>query len=80
MQRKTITVTQNQDNWIKSQIKTGQYGNDSEYIRSLIRADKSHTEQLSNLRHALIEGENSGASDLSMNDILTASKNKHANL
>lgn len=31
VQRKTITVTKQQDFWIKSQISSGSYGNDSEY-------------------------------------------------
>lgn len=35
--RKTITVTDQQDQWIKSQIAAGQFTNDSEYIRDLIR-------------------------------------------
>jgi antitoxin ParD1/3/4 len=29
--RKTITVTDQQDNWIKAQIEAGHYTNDSEY-------------------------------------------------
>ena len=42
MQRKTITVTEQQDSWIKSQVDSGQYGNDSEYLRELIRLDQEH--------------------------------------
>ena len=29
--RKTITVTEQQDQWIKAQIKAGEFTNDSEY-------------------------------------------------
>jgi len=39
--RKTVTITDNQDNWIKSQIKAGGFTNDSEYIRDLIRRDQT---------------------------------------
>ena len=35
--RKTITLTDKQDSWIKAQIDAGHYTNDSEYIRDLIR-------------------------------------------
>ena len=28
------------DDWIKSQIENGRYGNDSEYVRDLIRKDQ----------------------------------------
>lgn len=62
MQRKTITLTERQDEWIKCQIATGNFGNDSEYIRDLIRRDKEYQEKLIALREALIEGEKSGAS------------------
>lgn len=62
MHRKTITLTEQQDNWVKGQIETGHFGNDSEYIRHLIRRDQQAQERLSTLRHALLEGESSGKS------------------
>lgn len=60
MQRKTITLTEQQDAWVKTQIKSGHFGNDSEYIRELIRRDQQAQEQLERLRMALIAGEESG--------------------
>ena len=59
--RKTITLTDQQDGWIKTQISAGHYTNDSEYIRDLIRREQDRTAQVDALRAALIEGENSGA-------------------
>jgi antitoxin ParD1/3/4 len=59
--RKTITITDNQDNWIKSQISAGAYTNDSEYIRDLIRRDQTSQVDIEAIRAALIEGEESGA-------------------
>ena len=38
--RKTITLTDKQDEWIKAQIAGGDYTNDSEYFRDLIRRDQ----------------------------------------
>jgi Arc/MetJ-type ribon-helix-helix transcriptional regulator len=38
--RKTITLTDQQDNWITSQIEAGLYINDSECIRDLIRREQ----------------------------------------
>jgi antitoxin ParD1/3/4 len=70
MLRKTITVTEQQNSWIKSQIDSGQYGNDSEYMRDLVRKDQEYNQKLSALQVALKEGEDSGESTLSMNDIL----------
>lgn len=62
MHRKTITLTEQQDSWVKGQIETGHFGNDSEYIRHLIRRDQKAQERLVALRHALTEGESSGKS------------------
>ena len=59
--RKTITVTDQQDNWIKAQISAGGFTNDSEYIRDLIRRDQASKADLEAIRAALIEGEQSGA-------------------
>lgn len=70
MLRKTITVTDQQNAWIKSQIESGQYGNDSEYMRDLVRKDQEYNQKLSALQAALKEGEDSGESTLSVNDIL----------
>jgi antitoxin ParD1/3/4 len=58
--RKTITITDNQDNWIKSQINAGEFTNDSEYIRDLIRRDQTSQADIEVIRAALIEGEESG--------------------
>ena len=58
--RKTITLTDKQDCWIKAQIDAGQYTNDSEYIRDLIRREQERSIELEAIRAALIEGESSG--------------------
>ncbi len=60
MHRKTITLTEQQDDWVKGQVESGHFGNDSEYIRDLIRRDQQAKERLSMLRQALAEGESSG--------------------
>ena len=60
--RKTITLTEQQDSWIKAQIAAGQFTNDSEYVRDLIRRDQASQADLEAIRAALIEGEESGES------------------
>ncbi len=77
MQRKTITVTEQQDTWIKSQVDSGKYGNDSEYLRELIRLDQEHKQKIAVLRAALIEGEKSGTSKRGMADIIMDAKKRH---
>ena len=58
--RKTITVTDQQDKWIKAQIDGGDFINDSEYIRDLIRRDQARQSEVDVIRSALIRGEESG--------------------
>jgi antitoxin ParD1/3/4 len=58
--RKTITLTDQQDDWIKAQIERGHYTNDSEYIRDLIRREQERGAEIEAVRMALIEGEKSG--------------------
>jgi antitoxin ParD1/3/4 len=58
--RKTITLTDKQDGWIKAQIDAGHYTNDSEYIRDLIRREQERSAETEAIRAALIDGESSG--------------------
>ena len=58
--RKTITLTEQQDHWVKAQIDAGHYTNDSEYIRDLIRREQERSFEIEGIRAALIEGEASG--------------------
>lgn len=61
--RKTITLTDNQDGWIKRQIEAGHYTNDSECVRDLIRRAQAHDEEIDAIRAALIEAEQSGPAE-----------------
>lgn len=58
--RKTITITEQQDAWIKAQLAAGGFTNDSEYIRDLIRRDQARSAETQAIRDSLIEGERSG--------------------
>ena len=57
--RKTITITDQQDEWIKAQIEGGDFTNDSEYIRDLIRHDQVRNSIIDAVRGELIKGEQS---------------------
>ncbi|KCZ97342.1 addiction module antidote protein [Hyphomonas polymorpha PS728] len=70
--RKTITLTDKQDEWIKSQISRGAYTNDSEVMRDLIRRAQAESDRLEAIRAALMEGERSGLSDMTPEAIRAA--------
>ena len=76
--RKTITLSESQDAWIKSQIARGAFSNDSEYIRDLVKRDQSQEDRLATLRAAIAEGLDSGTSDQSLDDIWTAAEDRAA--
>ncbi len=68
--RKSITFTDKQNEWIKLQIQKGDFTNDSEYIRELVRKDQMQNLKLIELKNAIDEGFNSGSSDLQISDII----------
>ena len=77
--RKTITVTEQQDSWIKAQISSGLFTNDSEYVRDLIRRDQGSKMDIQEIRAALIDGENSGdPQPFSRNQFKQEMLDKHA--
>ncbi len=58
--RKTITVTRQQNEWIKAQIESGNFTNYSEYFRDLVRRDQAQLLEIATIRSELIKGEKSG--------------------
>jgi antitoxin ParD1/3/4 len=81
MVKKSISVTDQQDSWIKAQIKSGLYGNESEVVRELIRErqlrEQETPAEIEAIRAALIEGEKSGFSDRSVEEIWEAARQSH---
>lgn len=68
--RKTISLTPQQDQWVKAQITAGHFTNDSEYIRDLIRRDRERKDSYFALRAAIQEGLESGISDRTIPQIM----------
>ena len=75
--RKSITFTEQQDSWIKHQIEKGDYTNDSEYLRDLVRRDQSEQQKLDELRAALQEGLDSGISNKTVEEIWKKAEERH---
>lgn len=75
--RKTITLTDQQSEWIKSRITSGVYTNDSEYIRDLVRRDQERDARLQALRHAVQEGLDSGVSDRTLHEIWQEAEHRY---
>ena len=72
MVKKSITITDQQDRWIKAQMATGNYATDSEVVREALRQKQERDAEIEAIRAALIEGEQSGISDRTPEDVRAA--------
>ncbi len=68
--RKTVTFTEQQDQWIKAQIEAGEFTNDSEYLRNLVRQDQAQNSDFISLKIKLQQGLDSGVSSKSLPEIM----------
>jgi antitoxin ParD1/3/4 len=66
-----ISIPSEMRHWIDQQISSGHFSNASDYIRDLIRHNQSEKEAI---RMALIEGEMSGESSLTVAEIIKQQK------
>lgn len=76
MVKKSITITDQQDQWIKAQMATGNYATDSEVVREALREKQERDAEIEAIRAALIEGEQSGISDRTPEEVFAAAKER----
>ncbi|MCG7532328.1 type II toxin-antitoxin system ParD family antitoxin [Psychrobium sp. MM17-31] len=72
MVKKSITVTEHQEQWMQHQLASGNYASDSELLRDLIRKEQMRTNEVEVIRQELIKAEKSGFSVRSTEDIVNA--------
>ncbi|MDF2180133.1 type II toxin-antitoxin system ParD family antitoxin [Aliiglaciecola sp. CAU 1673] len=71
-----IAIPDELQNWIDHQVESALFANASDYIGELIRSHKAEVEAI---RLALVEGEISGESELSVSDIIKQQKKPTGN-
>lgn len=74
MVKKSITVTDQQEAWIQSQMQSGQYATDSELIREALREKQSRLAEIESIRAKLIHAEQSGFTQMTRDEILAEFK------
>lgn len=80
MVRKSISVTSQQNDWIKSQMEAGHYGNESEVLRELIRERQLREQEtqsdIERIRAKILKAEQSGFSDKTPDELLAEIKSE----
>lgn len=73
-----ISFTEKQEKYIRDKVKSGDFQNASEVVRSAIRMHEIYEEKMiSELRAAIQEGIDSGVSDYTVTDILNEQMAKY---
>jgi antitoxin ParD1/3/4 len=70
----SISVTQEMKTFVEGQVATGQYADPSDYVRDLIRDRQAAVDRV---RALIEEGDASGVSPRSFDDILAGIKERH---
>ncbi|MFA0960348.1 type II toxin-antitoxin system ParD family antitoxin [Roseivirga sp. BDSF3-8] len=76
MARQSISFTDPNDEWLKSQVDSGEYASKSELVNDLIRQARKQQVQVNWLRAKLEKAEQSGFTEDSKQDILAQSKSR----
>jgi antitoxin ParD1/3/4 len=72
MIRKTISMPDEMGAWIEERVRSGQYGNDSEYFRDLVRRDQERAAATAEVEAAVAHALASGVSQRSVDQIFDA--------
>jgi antitoxin ParD1/3/4 len=69
MARQSISLTDSNNDWLLSQVSSGEYTSKNEVLNDLIRRQRRKEQAINDIRQALIAGEQSGFTKLSVADI-----------
>ena len=80
MIRKTISLPDGMAEFIESRMKSGQFGNDSEYFRDLVRRDQERQEGIEAVQKLIDEADASGESELTLDEVFERARARVAAL
>lgn len=72
MTRASISISPPNDEWINAQIESEEFSSRSDVVNDLIRKARKEQDEIETIRAALIEGEESGTSTKSLDDMINA--------
>jgi antitoxin ParD1/3/4 len=76
MKRQSISFTEPNDEWLKSQIKNKEYSSKSELVNDLIRQARNQQKQIDLIRLKIEHAEKSGFTKNTKSEILKQSKKR----
>jgi antitoxin ParD1/3/4 len=76
MPRQSITFSQPNDNWLQSQVDNDEYASKTELVNDIIRQARKAQLEVDMIRAELIAAEQSGFSELSVQEIRKQAKSK----
>jgi len=74
MSRQSISFTQPNDEWLKSQVESKEYSSKSELINDLVRQARKQQRQIDWIKSKIEKAEKSGFTQDSKSEILSQSK------
>ena len=72
MPKRSISITDTHNEWLKAQVASGQYRSESEVISDLIREQQQRDAGIEAIRLALVEDEKCGPGTTTPEDVRTA--------
>ena len=76
MPRRSISITDTHDEWLKAQVASGQYRSESEVISDLIRERQQRDAGIEAIRLAMAENDNCGPGTPTPADVKTAAQER----
>jgi antitoxin ParD1/3/4 len=74
MAQMNISVPDKLKSWAEARVAEGRYSSTSDYVRDLMRRDQDRAEAQARLQSAINEGLESGISNRSIDDIISAAQ------
>ena len=65
-----VSLPDQMKEWVEEQVKTGRYGNSSDYVRDLVRRDQERTEAREKLQQLVDEARASGIVEIGRDELL----------
>ena len=76
MSSMSVSLSDQLRGFIKSRVESGDYHNESEYVRDLVRKDREKLSEEQQLLNLLRQSEQSGISDHSVPDLMNSVKER----